>query len=190
MEYKSEIVQALFNITGQTVRNWSSEFGSFLSEHAVGGDNKHRVFTEGDLTVFALISELKAKRMSTDDIHATLATGNRGELPDNITTGIVPVDTAIKISRLESEVSHYKHNYEHALSEIEQLKLEKARLEGELTSLSTVRQQLSDEHEKRDKLMREIGELEARLEFEREMQEKRDDYNVPQKVDHKLSSEI
>ena len=165
MEYKSEIVQALFNITGQTVRNWATEFASFLSDDAVGGDNKHRIFTQDDLTVFALISELKAKRMSTDDILATLATGNRGELPENITTGIVPVDTAIKITRLESEVELYKQSYEKSLIELQQLKLDKARLEGELSSLSVVRDQLAEEHTKRDALMREIGKLEAKLEM-------------------------
>lgn len=172
MEYKSEIVQSLFNITGQTVRNWTNEFSDFLSDDAVGGENKHRVFTEDDLSVFALISELKAKRLNTDDIKATLATGNRGEIPD--TTGIVPVDTALKITRLESQMLQYKYNYETALEEIDQLKLEKARLEGELKSLSTVREQLADEHEKRDSLMREIGKLEARLEFEQERRKEDD----------------
>lgn len=172
MEYKSEIVQSLYNITGQTVRNWSNEYSDFLSDDAVGGENKHRVFTEDDLKVFALIVELKAKRLNTDDIKATLATGNRGEVPN--TTGIIPVDTALKITRLESQILQYKQNYDHALEEIEQLKLDKARLEGELKSLSTVRNQLAEEHEKRDKLMREIGKLEARLEFEREMRENKD----------------
>ena len=79
--YKNKEIQSLFNISADTVRVWSEEFSTYLSPLATPGTGKHRVFTDEDLQVFALISDLRSHDMSYEEIHAALQSGQRGDLP-------------------------------------------------------------------------------------------------------------
>ena len=80
--YEPKHIEAAFGISSATVRNWSTEFERHLSPTARPGKNRHRTYTDDDLRVFALVSELKRMGQTFADIHAALDNGQRGELPD------------------------------------------------------------------------------------------------------------
>jgi DNA-binding transcriptional MerR regulator len=80
--YEPKHIEAAFRISSATVRNWSSEFERHLSPTARPGKNRHRTYTDDDLKVFALVSQMKNEGSTFADIHASLDAGQRGELPD------------------------------------------------------------------------------------------------------------
>lgn len=79
--YVTSHITTLFEISPQTVRNWSAEFGRYLSTSAAPGRGRNRVFSEDDMRVFSLIAAMKKAGTTSDEIHASLAAGQRGALP-------------------------------------------------------------------------------------------------------------
>ena len=75
-------VATYYERTEQTIRAWADEFSEYLSPMATPGKGRGRTFTPDDLTVFALITELKDQNKTYEDIHAVLKTGQRGSPPD------------------------------------------------------------------------------------------------------------
>lgn len=80
--YNTRHLTALFGITKETVRVWAEDFAKFLSLHANPGRSKPRFFTPEDVSIFALIAELKSENLSIGDIQAALENGQRGSVPD------------------------------------------------------------------------------------------------------------
>ena len=81
-EYRSGDLAELFAVSRETIRRYTSEFKEYLSDSANPTEQgKHRIYTEDDLQVFALVTRLKAANHSEDDIHATLKAGIRDDLP-------------------------------------------------------------------------------------------------------------
>lgn len=75
-------VANLFKIARETVRQYSMEFGSYLSSEANPGKNRTRVYNSDDMEVFALIVQMKGQGKQYPDIHAALLNGDRGILPN------------------------------------------------------------------------------------------------------------
>lgn len=143
--YSATQVATIFNTVRETVRNWAIEFENELSPTANPGGGRQRAFTDSDLEIVALISEMKGQGKLYADIHAALANGQRGQVP-NINAAIVPVDTSKALT-------------------IDQLRGDLAATQDELKKVSgqllEARQQRDAALEKVDKLNREIGRLEA-----------------------------
>jgi DNA-binding transcriptional MerR regulator len=78
----SKQVADIFGFAESTVRNWSEEFAEYLSPTATPGNRKKRDFMPEDLAVFALVSELKQKKATYEDIHIALKMGQRGTPPE------------------------------------------------------------------------------------------------------------
>jgi DNA-binding transcriptional MerR regulator len=74
-------VARLFDISKQSARGWSAEFGDYLSPAANPPAGHARRFDEVDLAVFALVAEMRAAGANYADIHAALASGQRGQPP-------------------------------------------------------------------------------------------------------------
>jgi len=70
-----------FNISRETVRIWAKEFASYLSPTANPSKGNQRNFDDEDLSVFALIAEMKGQGNTFEDIHASLQAGQRGHVP-------------------------------------------------------------------------------------------------------------
>lgn len=79
--YTSRHVSTLYGVTVETVRNWADEFTEYLSPMANPGPNRHRQFTDEDMQVFSLVSEFKSQGKTYTDIHVSLRSGQRGDLP-------------------------------------------------------------------------------------------------------------
>lgn len=59
--YATKQAATKLNVTATTVRNWSENYGAFLSETARPGYQPERRFTEKDLTVLEYIKQLKTE---------------------------------------------------------------------------------------------------------------------------------
>ena len=73
MELQPADVARWLDISTSTVRVWSREFSDYLSDSAVGGDGKHRVYSTDDVQRMAFIRSLRKAGNSTADIRETLA---------------------------------------------------------------------------------------------------------------------
>ena len=81
MNYSSKHLALLFGVSLETVRNWCDEFSDYLSATANPGKGRHRSFTEEDMGVMSLIAQFKRQGMMYEDIHVSLKSGERGEVP-------------------------------------------------------------------------------------------------------------
>lgn len=81
MKYSTRHCCTLFRVSPETVRTWAEEFSAYLSPIANPGTGRHRQFTEDDMRVLSLISEMKRDNLTFSDIHAALAAGQRGKAP-------------------------------------------------------------------------------------------------------------
>lgn len=119
MKYTTQHAQAIFNVSHTTIKNWTKEFAEYLSPTATPEANKARQFTEADLAVLALIAELKANRSASfEDIHFALRSGQRGTLPESITTTLAPTSTLITgLNELQIVIEDLKQQLENERAE-------------------------------------------------------------------------
>jgi DNA-binding transcriptional MerR regulator len=79
--WKPQHLTALYGIVLETARQWAMEFAEYLSPTGNPGKNKHRIFTDEDMRVFALIAEMKQRNATNEEVHVALKSGQRGTLP-------------------------------------------------------------------------------------------------------------
>lgn len=154
----------LFGVSQQTIRQWSNEFQTYLSMRANPGKSRVRSFTNEDLPVLALISQMKELGYTYQEIHAALNNGERGEAPS--LSGLEKVDLVLTSERerkLELRVQQAEEErdfWRERATEAEQLvqerdealhqsQVELARLQGEMKGAERDRLQL----EQQQKLM-------------------------------------
>lgn len=142
MKYTTQHVSNLFNIVNQTVRNYAAEFSHYLSPSARPGANRQRQFTDDDLAVFALIVEMKNNGAIYEDIHAALANGQRGQIPEP--NAITPTNANVMLLALREQVTTL-------VNEVKRLELENAAKDGQIALL---KEQLADANREIRKLER------------------------------------
>jgi DNA-binding transcriptional MerR regulator len=151
-KFQSKHVATIFDLPAATLRSWAVEFAPYLSPTATPGDNRHRYFTEDDLSVFALVKQMKADGMLFADIHASLQAGQRGELPP------LPSDELLDVAASESGLALF-NQFELLVNKVQQLE---QRIEQRQTEeIDGLKAELAEAY-------KQIGRLEARLEMERQ----------------------
>jgi DNA-binding transcriptional MerR regulator len=169
----------LFDVSRQTIRQWSSEFKHYLSPRANPGKNRVRAYSEDDLPIFSLVAQMKNIGHTYEDIHVALANGQRGEMPD-------VENTALRHSKLEQRIRDLQQtagteiaiSYERAQAALERVSeletmIEQASDERDFwreratKAEETLNQLEQDLHAKEIDLVRLQGRVEA-LEHERE----------------------
>jgi DNA-binding transcriptional MerR regulator len=157
--YTSATLTALYGISRETVRVWVNEFREYLSPGATPSAGRQRIFSDGDMKVFALIHEMKGRGALYEDIHLALKNGQRGDLPStlySLAQGGTTDNRSLslrkeleqantKIETLETALTTYAQSDQRQKAQIELL-------ERQIETLQT----------KVDNLNREIGRLEAR----------------------------
>lgn len=147
--YPSSRVCELFSISRETVRTWSREFSDFLSPTANPGENRQRFFTDADLAVFALVSDMKARGSLYDDIKVSLGAGQRADPPE-IENILAPTERG-RLVQLEKQIV--------------MLHEELAKIQGDVqrkdAQIELLERQLADAQQEIQKLNREIGRLEV-----------------------------
>jgi len=151
--YRVNDIAPLFQVQGNTIRQWSEEFTSYLSDDANPQKGEVRLFSDNDLKVISLVAQMRNKRKTFDDIHASLAAGTRGEIPKS-SSDIVPIRNPLTL-RVQELVEE---------SNAQQIKI--AKLETEIRIL---REQLDktdnvDHKEELANLNQQIGKLQGKLE--------------------------
>ncbi len=93
----------LFEVSPQTIRKWCDEFADYLSPTATPPSGEVRIFTDEDLQVLVLVSQMRQALSSYEDIKQALSRGERGELPEQDLTEDADPGTALVI-RYQAEL--------------------------------------------------------------------------------------
>lgn len=125
--YSTAQIARLFNVARETIRKWSVEFDHALSPNATPGQGRARQFSDEDIAVFALVSEMKARGKIYDDIHLALRAGQRGDIPA-AAQKLIPADVPRSLI-LQQQIRELE-------AEINQLSNDKLLLKGENNLLS------------------------------------------------------
>jgi DNA-binding transcriptional MerR regulator len=152
MLYRTQHLCTLFNVAPETARIWALEFAEYLSPTATPGKNKHRLFTEADMTVFSLVAELKKQGMTFADVHAALKSGQRGsppKLPPEEVQAIVATDRERRLTVENDYLQQALLRAQEELKQVEALRTElqqtkerSVRLEAQLDALKTQQERL------------------------------------------------
>jgi DNA-binding transcriptional MerR regulator len=168
--FTTKHAQVLFRVASpQTIRNWAKEFAPYLSPSATPGSGNTRQFTVEDMKVLALIAQLSSEGRSFNDIHASLASGQRGELP-SISPEEIDVLVAGEIERQLSTQLHESQELARRLQEeLDELKTQvqpvhnenirlKAQIEDRDIRIQELKQQLVEAQERIARLAEEKGQ--------------------------------
>ncbi len=157
VEYQSQQIQELFDISRETVRQWAKAFSDFLSPGASPGGSRHRVYTEDDLKVFSLVNDLRKRGMRTDDIVAALTNGQRGDMPEGIEKGVTLYQSRVALRDSYGKIEDLENT-------IQQLREENIRLQTLLeASTDTKADDLERAYRRIEELSEEIGALKYQL---------------------------
>lgn len=126
-----------FEVSEQTIRNWSNEFASFLSPDATPpGDRAPRFFTPEDELILSTVATLRIQRKSYAEISGLLQEGYRDERPqeqssEDPTTALTRWQMQEVIGQQREQIATLKGRYEEAQ---EQAQRREADLEGQLVN--------------------------------------------------------
>lgn len=158
--YTIPLAAAYFGLSEQTIRNWASEFFTFLEPGANPGGGRTRTFTKADMAVFSLIAQMRRTGATGDDIHAALSNGQRGAVPDAapdemqaLVESEADARLASQIELLRSRVENITEERDKFRDENEKLRMEVAEMRAEVRLL---RERVDDAKER--------GKLEGKLE--------------------------
>lgn len=159
----------LLNVSDETVRGWGEHFAAYLSPGANPGARKSRLFTSDDLAVLTLVSELKARRMTYEEVEASLQAGERGAVPE-ITPGELSTLQSTEIQRrLTIQIEYLQRQLDAITTESAQIKQHNTELGQENAALKAtidaLRGQLADQNKNADEIRR-LERLIGRLEYE------------------------
>lgn len=159
----------LLNVSDETIRGWGERFAAYLSPGANPGARKSRLYTHSDLEILSLVSELKARRMTYDEIEASLQAGQRGTAPE-ITPGELSTLQSTEIQRrLTIQIEHLQRQVDILTTENAQIKQHDTELGQENAALKAtieaLRGQLADQNKNADEIRR-LERLIGRLEYE------------------------
>lgn len=167
--YKNKDMQVLFNISPDTVRVWSEEFHQYLSPMATPGTGKHRTFNDEDLRVFALIAQQRDQGFDYESIHAALRVGARGELPDVTDERALTQHAELQLTLARDMVVRLESQLRETEERAKVLHDENIRLQTSEKHARDLVEQVAKERDAAQseiqRLQRELGKLEAKLEI-------------------------
>ena len=156
--YQTKDVCEAFGISRQTVRIWTAEFAEYLSPSATPEKGQQRNFSDDDMSVFALVHEVKQRGGTYDNAHLQLKSGQRGEMPGEPLS--VQAEPEMHLSSLRGQITRLSNQLESAIVERDELRITAAQ---EKALRERADQQLTEAQKKIDELNQEIGMLRARL---------------------------
>jgi len=142
--FSSTQVAEIFGVTDTTIRRWTKHCNEFLSPTATPPDGTQRIYTRDDLAVFTQVANMKAEqsKVGWPTILATLANGDRGDVPENValTFGDEDRRNALQVNALMEQVADL-HDQVIRLETESKMERER-RIEAE-TDLEKVRDELA-----------------------------------------------
>jgi DNA-binding transcriptional MerR regulator len=162
MEYTSRQVAELYKVSVETIRQWTQEFGDFLSLSTRPGANKSRRYSVEDMRVLALVADMKHMGMGSDDILATLLSGQRGADPDEIEQGAQLAIQSDREKRLSFEVSRLSGLFEQTKKQLEEAQAKLAEMQQVRDENVKLQTSLEHEAQQRQALEQQVKELHTR----------------------------
>ena len=155
--YQTKDVCEAFDIFRQTVRIWTAEFAEYLSPAATPEKGQQRNFSDEDMTVFALVFDVKQRGGTYETAHLQLKNGQRGVPPSR---DLPQVESDTHLATLRSQITRLTNQLEAIVAERDELRITSAQ---EKALRQRADEQLADAQQKIDELNQEIGMLRARL---------------------------
>lgn len=170
----STYAATVFHVSNETIRNWAEEFSRYLSFTANPGKGRTRSFSVEDLEVFALITEMKNKGSTFEEIHISLGKGQRGDAPDLLVDDVKAIISGEQERRLVLEVEYLKRTLQDALvraQDAERIKEENIRLKAQLEAaqiradqlLEQLRASISSQQATTAEVMQRVEELSKQI---------------------------
>jgi len=161
--YTTKHAQKLFEVkSDQTIRNWIKEFQEFFSIDATPGKGVDLQLTSEDMQVLDLIASMRGDRRPAEEIHATLRTGERGNIPEFSPEQLDLLVDGEYEKYLSTQLSEFNLKIEQLTQENEELK----------SSIQPIRDKNIQLEAERIALDKQIEELKSQLEKERERSER------------------
>lgn len=165
MAYTTSDAEVIFKVSPQTIRNWGREFARYLSANANPDEGRTRIFTEEDMQVLDLVSQMKSQGKQYEDIHAALLAGERGKTPGFSSDEVRALVTGEVERRLHLEIQVLKRQLELAerrLADAEQVREDfirtQALLENSSRRIDDLMGQLKAAQDELRRLEREAGQ--------------------------------
>jgi DNA-binding transcriptional MerR regulator len=163
MLYRTQHICTLYEVSPETARIWAMEFAEYLSPTATPGKNKHRLYIEEDMQVFALVVELKQQGLTFADIHAALKNGSRGAPPSLPAEAIQAIVSSDRERQLAVENEYLQRSLVKMQEELKQV----VALRGELKTATEqnirVQAQLEILRERQNQMEAQVRELSREL---------------------------
>jgi len=133
VKYSPADLMSLFGQSKETIRQWSLVFKPFLSP-AASSDLKgqRRFYDDNDLTVFALVHDMKLRKITYDEITLALINGERAELPVTPSTLAKQTDQALALT---NQIAELRAELSSSNGQVELLKEQLADTQGRLERL-------------------------------------------------------
>jgi len=182
--YTTRQAQQLFGKSAnQTIRNWIREFQEFFSVNTAPGKGISILMTVEDMQVLTVIAQMKETNRPSDEIYATLKSGQRGEIPsiapgdlEKIASGdfqkhLVTQRSAlvVKIEQLENQL---QATLEALTSEREARIRAETKMEGRTEQLQKIEAELKELRQQSSKELTQFIHQLARLESANEVLKK------------------
>lgn len=119
--WKPHHLTTLYGIALETARQWAIEFGEYLSPTGKPGKHKHRIYTDEDMRVFALVAQMKGQGSTYEEIHASLKVGQRGDAPAVPPEEISAIATTDRERSLTLQLGYLQQQLLAAKEELKQL---------------------------------------------------------------------
>lgn len=158
--YTVEQVKALAGVSVHTVHKWVEEFADYFSPTANPGKGKAKKFTEADMSVLMLIAEEKAEGRHFADIHAALASGRRGGIPESSPDELKALMTSDARRDLAAQNEALLRQIDELRREVTRLTPENIRLQ---TQVDLLTEMLGKSQDNENGLREQIGELRGEL---------------------------
>jgi DNA-binding transcriptional MerR regulator len=161
MKYKARHLRSVFDVSNETIRNWSKEFAKFLSPGANPSGKQHRAYTEEDLSVLTLVAEMRDDGHDFESIHMSLSNGSRGKLPERAPEEIEATSGTKAITLLQSKIVGLQQELvsaEERIGELEGIAKQKDQLEMELRFERSKTEDLSEQIQELQKEVRQLYE--------------------------------
>lgn len=103
-DYNVSDLARRFHVSNETIRQWTKEFGQFLSASARPAPGLHRRYEFADLEVLSLVADMRADHALFDEIHASLQAGERG-VPAIDPVALIPLESQVQLQLLHDTIS-------------------------------------------------------------------------------------
>lgn len=172
MSFTTKHLATLYGKSETTIRNWAIEFADYLSPTATPQSGKNRFYTGEDITVFALVAEMKDQDQTFEQIHLSLKSGQRGDPPDLSQEDIHTLAVSERERRITLEVEALQRTiiqlrqdmreYQEKADQVDEINLENARLKATMeylkSDLDLNRAQLKEAQQRIEALAKEMGQ--------------------------------